>query len=339
MKKALSILLWIYLLNPQNVFSQVDSLLIKGVVVEKKGSTPLQGASISVVNKRYGTLTDDKGRFVLKVIAGDLVKVDFIGYKSITQKIDKPDQPMLIALEQDDSGINYLVVNAVSNKSYWSGASMGASIGYNVNSKGGTDNIVGGATVIINPMSHKYSKTEWAIVGNIANFMNTVSTQVTKTDLSKLAQSNNGLSVGIGGTREFQFGVDNELAFRVYGFTLYQLNSFQKTGDTTHTSISQWKNTLGLELEGFTFKQGGAMTFGVSANYGIFDANAYKTVFGEKKAKIFSLESTVILPLSNQFGFLFSGTYSRSFQPIFMLGIIIKTIDFDKTSLGAAQRH
>ncbi|HEY4197364.1 MAG TPA: carboxypeptidase-like regulatory domain-containing protein [Mucilaginibacter sp.] len=334
MKKIFFLILGFTVLIFQNGLAQCDSVQVNGLVKDQKDKSAIPFATVYVKGKKITAVSKENGGFSIKICLNDSLTAAFIGYTPKTIKIDKSNLNIEFYLTPNNSSLNEVVVTgAISYKSYWSGATMSAMIGYNVSTpKSNSNNIVGGATVMINPMADTYlDNTEFAIIGNIANFLNSKNpNDQTGNDLSKLAQDNNGLSVGLGGTHEFNFGRHNELTFRMFLYSLYQLNSYKVGADTTNTSLSQWKNTFGLEFEGFRFKQGGVIQMGVAANYGIFDSNAYQKIFGAKKSSITSLETSLILPLSNQFGFLFSGTYSRSFKPVFLLGIIVKTIDFSK---------
>lgn len=58
-------------------------------VVKAKDNTPVIGASISVKNTTIGTISDIDGNFVLpNAKVGDIIKCDFIGYKTYTAQWD-----------------------------------------------------------------------------------------------------------------------------------------------------------------------------------------------------------------------------------------------------------
>lgn len=73
----------------QNRVNQDSVVQIFGVVMTSDSLKAIPGASIIVVGKGRGTITNDQGVFSIAVLKGDLVKVSAIGYKDFTKEIPR----------------------------------------------------------------------------------------------------------------------------------------------------------------------------------------------------------------------------------------------------------
>lgn len=105
-------------------WAQPKLVRISGVVKEKAGQQyTLPGATVAVRQKvtdktvRYGTTTDLEGRFSLDVPANSTVVISCIGYESVTQKIVKPMQGMVLFMEESVNLLQETVVIGYQNKS------------------------------------------------------------------------------------------------------------------------------------------------------------------------------------------------------------------------------
>jgi hypothetical protein len=80
-------ILYIALLIPLISFAQNNKQNIRGVVVDKLSQTTLPGATVQIINTndKKGTITDEKGNYVLTDLSPDRyeLKISFIGYKDI----------------------------------------------------------------------------------------------------------------------------------------------------------------------------------------------------------------------------------------------------------------
>ena len=90
-----------------------DSMTITGIVRGSDG-VPITGATVKVVGRSFGAVTDVNGRFVLPDVSTDqMLSVNYIGYSPKKLKVDKDS--MSINLEPVDNSLAEVVV--VQNKS------------------------------------------------------------------------------------------------------------------------------------------------------------------------------------------------------------------------------
>jgi hypothetical protein len=293
---------------------------VKGVV---KGSdnNPIPGVIVVNSTKNIETTTDVKGEFEIHAVKNDVIKVSFVGYVTNEFVIADDKVKLIIQLAEEKGDLNQIVVAAVSPRSYW----LGATVAYNVDGAE-VDNIVGSAKIGINPVERRHLGAYWGIVGNFANFISAQNKEKTNKDLLKVAQSSQGLSIGIAGTWEV-LPSTKDFNFRFYLTTGYRLNAFQKVGeDSISVGLSQFRNSLGIEFEGLKFKNGGKLHFSFEGSLAAFSQNKYELVFGEKKSSLSSLEITAILPIAQNIGFLANGTYCKNFASVYQFGIIFKDL-------------
>ncbi|HKB45843.1 MAG TPA: carboxypeptidase-like regulatory domain-containing protein [Chitinophagaceae bacterium] len=293
---------------------------INGVVKDGKNN-PLIGAAVINKTKNIKTVTKANGEFEIEAIVNDIISVSYIGYTTNEFVITDDKAKLEIQLSVTQGDLNEVVVVGVSPKSYW----LGARLAYNIDGAQ-VDNIVGSATIGINPVEGEYLGANWGIVGNFANFISVQNKEKTEKDLLKVAQSSQGLSIGFGGTWEV-LSRSNDFNFRCYFISGYRLNAFQKVGkDSISVSLSQFRNTAGIEFEGFRFKNGGKLHFSFEGSLTAFSRKKYELVFGEKKSSLNGLEITAILPIAANIGFLANGTYAKNLNPVYQFGIIFKDL-------------
>jgi hypothetical protein len=111
-------ILFILLFFTQLSFSQSNKQNIRGIVIDKLSQTTLPGATVQIVNKSEikGTITDEKGNFVLPDVLPDRyeIKVSFIGYKEVTVFdviVTSGKETILdISMEEDITVLNEIVI-------------------------------------------------------------------------------------------------------------------------------------------------------------------------------------------------------------------------------------
>jgi hypothetical protein len=153
------------------------------------------GAAINNKTKNITTITNVNGEFEIEGNVKDIIIVSSVGYiaSEFVVTDDRKKFEIQLAFEQND--LTEVVVAGFSPKSYW----LGAKLAYNIDG-GEVDNIVGSAMIGINAVEGKYWGADWGIVGNFANFISAKNKEKTEKDLLKVAQSSQGLSIGIAGT-------------------------------------------------------------------------------------------------------------------------------------------
>ncbi len=91
----------------QNVNETNQQITVKGKVIDENGD-PIIGATVSVVGKTAGTITDMEGTFKLGAKSSDLLKISFVGY--ITQQVKATIQDLVIQLKQNAQTLDEVVV-------------------------------------------------------------------------------------------------------------------------------------------------------------------------------------------------------------------------------------
>ncbi len=88
--------------------SFAQQIKINGLVVEKSSGEPIIGASIlEEGSKSNGTITDIDGNFTLSVTSGAMLRISYIGYKTVTVKAQST---LHVELVQDSKMIDEVVV-------------------------------------------------------------------------------------------------------------------------------------------------------------------------------------------------------------------------------------
>lgn len=225
-------------------------------------------------------------------------------------------------------------VKMPSRKNYW----HGATIAYNFDGLD-IDNVIGNTKVEINPFTGNKPliKGNWAIIGNIGNFVSAQSKEDASKDIKKLAQQIQGLNVGLGSVWEYQSGALVQPAadlsnvkplFRIEFITAYRLNGFQNVGvDTQTIVISQFRNSLALEYETAMWgenKDAGRLSVTLEGAISVFDGQQFEKVYNHYRDALASAELTAILPLAKNFGVMGNMTVAQKTRPIYQMGIIIK---------------
>lgn len=213
---------------------------------------------------------------------------------------------------------------AASSNNYW----VGAKVSHNLNG-GGSDDIVGGTKIKINPSTFfkEDSKNSLSIIGNIGTFVSNSNKDDVQSAISKLVQSQTGLGLGIGYIREFVSKESKaKVKTRAEFTTGYRLNSFKDPNDEKSSiGLNQLRSSLLFEAETMEWKNGGAMSLSVEGSHTTFSKTTYQKIFDEKKSGKVAAEITLIIPLSNNVGFLANVVMSKGIKPIYQFGISIKT--------------
>ncbi|SDK56327.1 TonB-linked outer membrane protein, SusC/RagA family [Pedobacter sp. ok626] len=83
--------------------------IIKGRVVDHN-KRPLPGVNVKIADTQIGTTTDKDGVFSMDVKPGDILIISFIGFKTITHKIERISNGLQFTMEEDAFGLQDVVV-------------------------------------------------------------------------------------------------------------------------------------------------------------------------------------------------------------------------------------
>ncbi|MEP6611229.1 MAG: carboxypeptidase-like regulatory domain-containing protein, partial [Mucilaginibacter sp.] len=90
---------------------QQQPVILQGRVIDNKDKMPLPGASVRVNGKSYGALTDNNGRFSVKVDSPkSRVEIGFVGYNTVKIDARNSDSLKTIGLEPNSSSLSEVVV-------------------------------------------------------------------------------------------------------------------------------------------------------------------------------------------------------------------------------------
>ncbi|WP_295794638.1 carboxypeptidase-like regulatory domain-containing protein [Mucilaginibacter sp.] len=91
--------------------AQQRPIILQGRVIDNNDKSPLPGASVKVNGKNYGALTDNNGKFRIKVDSPkSKVEIGFVGYNTVKVDAQKSDSLKTIALEPNNSALAEVVV-------------------------------------------------------------------------------------------------------------------------------------------------------------------------------------------------------------------------------------
>lgn len=297
---------------------------ITGTVVDSD-NTPVPGANIVIKGTTNATQTDIDGNFAFeKILENSILVVSYIGFTTIEVAVEGKNK-VDIKLDSEDYLEEVVVSGSVSSKNYW----IGAKIGYNF--IGDTDDnfFVGSASISINLIEGLGKKHMFGVIGNIGNFKFDKKEENNNDDIKKLAQSINGVSVGLGYTHESEdtpiFYDNGKLIFRQFIQTGLRITSFDEIGEDKETeTLAQSATTAGLEMEITGFKNKGALTLSTGVSLYLFDSNIYQKIFENDKGSLVTLDCSIILPIAEKVGFFMNGTFSKDSSAAFIMGIILK---------------
>jgi TonB-linked SusC/RagA family outer membrane protein len=97
---------------------QAQQTTVAGVVLDVRTNAPLQGVQITAEGTTRGTTTDAQGRFRIDGLTGTEVtlRVELIGYRTVTQRVRVGDVEIRFALEQTAVGLDQIVVTATGEQ-------------------------------------------------------------------------------------------------------------------------------------------------------------------------------------------------------------------------------
>lgn len=86
-------------------------IILQGRVIDNNDKSPLPGASVKVNGKNYGALTDNNGKFRIRVDSPkSKLEIGFVGYNTVKVDAQKSDSLKTIALEPNNSALAEVVV-------------------------------------------------------------------------------------------------------------------------------------------------------------------------------------------------------------------------------------
>lgn len=88
---------------------QNDSIIVKGVITDDTG-LPLPAATILIKGTNTGKTTDFDGNYTIKVQEGNEITISYVGYESITQKIEKNKFTYNASLKYSHTLEEYVIV-------------------------------------------------------------------------------------------------------------------------------------------------------------------------------------------------------------------------------------
>jgi len=101
----------IIFLIPLTTFSQTLDV-ISGKILDEQTKTPVAGATVSVLNNKMSTFTDDQGNFTLKAPPDATLFITYIGYISVNEKINNRST-VVIYIQRDTKSLDEVVVTAL----------------------------------------------------------------------------------------------------------------------------------------------------------------------------------------------------------------------------------
>ena len=104
MKKILLFILFVF---PTIIFSQ--DLTLNGIVLEKDTNLPLPGATVQIIGKEVGVVTDFDGKFEITISIGDKIKVSYIGKKTVELTISS--SPISVYMDVEANELDEVTVS------------------------------------------------------------------------------------------------------------------------------------------------------------------------------------------------------------------------------------
>lgn len=209
-----------------------------------------------------------------------------------------------------------------------SGSSLSMWVGgvllYNFEGEGSTENVIGAGKVVLGKVRQfGGDKFNLLVLGNLSKITSSLNNEDATKQLTSLAQSSQGVSVAVSPT--WSINLKNNNFFRYWGTVGGKFNGFSDVGENKETiTLSQFRLTGGLEFEGFELSGGGVFNLSTELSYSLFDKTKYNKIFGKEKGSYLGLETTLIIPIGNNFGAMGSYTVSEGTTPLFQAGIVVK---------------
>lgn len=91
-----------------------EKQVVTGSVFDKENGQPLSFVNVSIPNQNIGTLTNEKGQFVLENCTGSNFSIcfSFMGYKTISKTVNLPVKNLHVEMQEDMIGLDQVVVSA-----------------------------------------------------------------------------------------------------------------------------------------------------------------------------------------------------------------------------------
>ncbi|MHC0441024.1 carboxypeptidase-like regulatory domain-containing protein [Flavobacterium sp. 3-210] len=316
MKKKLHLFILFFLSS----LTYAQTTYVGNVVDERKN--PIVGCEVKNTTTNVSVVTDDTGKFSLPCSKGDEIVISVVNYQILQFTFKDKKNPSVIGLKKSEL-LNFYnstdIDGEISPKNYW----IGARVGYNFVSNSNENNFIGSANAGINV--RKFGDiSSLAVIGNVGNYkFNTDEEEAN--ELQQLAQSSNGISVGLAYMEDYKDVLLDDIDFTWYVSTRARFNTYKNVGINKESiNLPQFVFTVGVEFALAKFEKGGELTFTQSASALAFDKNQYNLIFGSTRGGLGSLDSTLILPLKDNVGFFVSGTFAQKTSALFTFGIILK---------------
>ena len=115
MKKIYTILIVVFtFISTINIEAQEKS--ISGTVTSNSDGTTLPGVSVVVQGTTRGTETDFDGKYTIKASVGDILSFSYLGMKTKQVTVIGNTNTLNVALEEDASQLDEIVVTALGIK-------------------------------------------------------------------------------------------------------------------------------------------------------------------------------------------------------------------------------
>lgn len=282
---------------------------------------PISGCEVRNTITGLATFTNAVGEFTITCSVNDVVVLSSPNYQIETITIAQKPSPIIVLNPQTKSALAPEDVT-ISPKNYW----VGARVGYNLISNAAEDNFIGSATAGLNLYKFEQpNRNSISVIGNLGNYkFNTEEEDIS--EVQKLAQSVNGISIGLGYTFSDKL-LDHldHLNYNLFATARGRFTTFKNIGTAKESiNFTQFVATLGGEIALANFEKEGELTLTISGSAYLFDKNQYNLIFGSVKDNICTADITLIVPLSGQIGFFASGTYAHEMSALYSFGIIIK---------------
>src|SRR5690606_20413817 len=96
-------------------YSFSQEIKIRGTIKEADNNQPVPGASITIKNKRIGTISDKDGNFALTISSGSLpinIIISAMGYEEKELSVDNESGALIIMLQARSELLNEVVTAA-----------------------------------------------------------------------------------------------------------------------------------------------------------------------------------------------------------------------------------
>jgi len=328
MKKDLLLILLFLLCFFNTSLAQEE--IFKITVIDIDTNKPIANCAIlEHESEKLIGLTNDKG--ILKFSSNVSLDNVIIKTNKEAQIVNLVGNEMTFVIHNTDSTNKD---EAEDIQRFHSGSSsnewIGASIAYNIGEESNdANNFIGSTKVKLNTalLSDKYKHFDLNIIGNIGNFINSGDT-INTSGLTAIAQSTQGISVGIEPLVTLKNTKDGNFTWRAWTTFNYKFNSYKKNvsdEDIENVPLHQGRFTIGTEIDFIKFEGKRRMHMGIEGAYTVFNASDYETIFLENKSNLLSASISFIMPLTGRFGLSISETFTEGKKPIFTAGFIIAT--------------